>query len=204
MNRITALSLAVTAALLGGCSAFYTPADQFAVPLDQARQKLAAVSIDGEKREFYGTMGIEASVVTNRQVKWTSDNGTAHYECLLNLAPLADDASQTHVAVKCSGGGGGDGAAAGMTHNMFRNNLIDLVDATLRGQSLADSRSASSRWPDDGVDGSMGKAMGDAIEMDRQMHEMKSELEADGQRQSDSAEAPEAETDSSSRSESFE
>lgn len=172
--QVAALGAAIA---LAGCSWLAGPADEYQIPADEAAAKLSAVSIDGSKRSFYGTMGITASKVHPREVKWVSSNGTAYYECLLGLAPVGEQHTVTKVTVKCGGGGAGDGAAAGMTHNMFRNRLIELVDATLRGQPIEKSKGIASRWPGDGVDGSPIKAAGTAIKMDQDMRDALREAE---------------------------
>jgi hypothetical protein len=181
--HLAALGAAIA---LTGCNWLAGPADEYQLTADEALAKLSAVSIDGAKRSFYGTMGITASKVHPRQVKWVSSNGTAYYECLLGLAPVGDQQTATKVTVKCNGGGAGDGAAAGMTHNMFRNRLIELVDATLRGQPIEKSKGIASRWPGDGVDGSPIKAAGAAIKMDQEMRDSLAEAE---ERQADRASA---------------
>jgi len=145
--------------------------DEFPLTVGDAYAKLSAVSIDGTTTKFIGNMPIVAEGAGSNEVKWISDNGSAYYECLIALAPVADKPNLTKVTVNCGGGGAGSGAAAGMEHNMFRNALIDVVDATLRGQDIASSKGAGSSWPRDGVDGSLKKAAGDALQMEQDMRE---------------------------------
>lgn len=170
----------MAAMMLAGCS--LGAADVFDMPVADASAKLAAVSYDGQSRIFYGSMPIQASRVGSNRVNWISDNGSAHYECAIDLAAPEGEPGQTHVAVSCKGGGAGDGAAAGMAGNMFRNAIIEMVDSTLRDRafdaSLAGSTAA--RWPADpgAGDTSLKGAIADAARMDRETRDL---VEASGE-----------------------
>jgi hypothetical protein len=156
------------------------PADVYDMPVSQAYSLLANVKYD-PLTDSGAAGGIRRTTSGNGsdKVTWTTTGSHVNRSCELKLAPFEGDAERTHVTVKCAGGGAGEGAAAGMAHNLHRNNIIERVDATLTGRPYDQQRAGStaSRWPGDGVDGSLGKAMGDALEMDRQMKEMKAELE---------------------------
>lgn len=155
------------------------PADVYAMPIQEAYAKLVAVDF-GEMSDGEKTLDTKKTASGNgtNQVTWVHRGDMAHYECVMGLRPLADDAEKTHVTVTCSGGGAGNGAAAGMAHKYFRNSIIERVDATLTGRpydkELARGATAY-RWPGDGVDGSLATATGGALKMDAEMRKMQSQ-----------------------------
>jgi hypothetical protein len=156
------------------------PADVYDMPVNQAYGLLADVKYE-PLSEGAIAAEIERTTVGNGsdKVTWATRGSHVGRSCDLLLAPFEGDANRTHVTVKCAGGGAGEGAAAGIAHNMHRNRVIERVDATLTGRPFDGNRvgATSSRWPDDGVDGSLGKAMGDALEMERDMHQLQQEME---------------------------
>ena len=163
-------------ALAGGAVYFFAspkPADVYPMPMQEAYARLMAVDF-GDMSEGEKALDTTKTARGNgvSKVTWVHHGDMAHYECDMDLHPWSEDAAQTHVTVTCKGGGAGDGAAAGMAHNMFRNGIIERVDATLTGRpydkQLAMGATAY-RWPGDGVDGSLGKATGDALKMDAAM-----------------------------------
>ena len=114
------------------------------------------------------------------KVVWLQQGDMARYECAIDLAALPDNAAKTHVTVTCSGGGAGDGAAAGMVHNMHRNGVIERIDATLTGRPFDSDKigSTASRWPGDGVDGSLATAQKEALQMSADMAKMERDMQA--------------------------
>lgn len=168
--------------LLGGAamaaivSYFYyhrQPADVYAMPLATAYEKLNTFEFEpwseGAK-VLHMTRDISGNGVD--KVTWSEHGDMSAYKCDLQLAPYVKDAAKTHVTVTCEGGGAGDGAAAGMTHNLHRNRVIEHVDAALAGHPFRPERAnaTASAWPGDGVDGSLITAERKALEMDAAAH----------------------------------
>ena len=169
-------------ALAGGAVYFFAsprPADVYPMPMQEAYAKLVGVDF-GEMSEGQKALNTTKTARGNgvSKVTWISQGDMSHRECDLDLRPWEEDAAQTHVTVTCKGGGAGEGAAAGMAHNLFRNGIIERVDATLTGRAYDKQLAAGAtayRWPGDGVDGSLGKAAGDALKMDAEMRKMRNE-----------------------------
>jgi hypothetical protein len=162
-----------TVATLGYVVGTRQPADVYAMPMNEVYAKLVKVDFGPPEgaEDVLHTKKTARGNGSNR-VTWTQIGDMAAFECKMDLAPLPDDAAKTHVTVTCGGGGAGDGAAAGMVHNMMRNAYIERVDATLTGRPFDKQLavgSTASGWPDDGVDGSLATAQVKALEMDAEM-----------------------------------
>ncbi len=157
------------------------PADVFDMPVKDAYAKLTQVDFGplSEGQKVLNTVNRISGNGQNR-VTWTQQGDMARFECAIDLAPLPDDAAKTHVKVTCEGGGAGDGAAAGMVHNMHRNGVIERIDATLTGRPFDRAKigSTASRWPGDGVDGSLATAQKEALQMSHDMAKMEREMKA--------------------------
>ena len=133
-----------------------TPADVYAMPTKAAYARLIAVDF-GPMSEGQIALNTEKTATGNDQdeVIWTSHGDLAHYECTMRLRPLFDDPGKTHVKVSCDGGGAGDGAAAGMAKNLYRNAIVKRVDATLWEIPFEKGNVGNigvAGWPDEGVD----------------------------------------------------
>jgi hypothetical protein len=158
------------------------PVDVYDMPVQAAYEKLMHPQFpafsEGEvalntKRKVSGN---GSNVVT-----WSTVGDMARFECEMGLAPWADDPTETKVTVTCDGGAAGAGAAAGMLHNMRRRGTIEMLDATLRDR-IYDGKHATgvaARWPGDGVDGSLGTAVGEAMKMDADMRKLGHEMDKD-------------------------
>lgn len=167
----------IAAAVATGTYAFLNrqPADVYSMPVEQVYGKLAAVRARGGDGTFIGAATISASGNGKDVVHWTSTAPHSARECTLKLARHQSDAAKTHVSVTCRGGSLSDGAAAGMAHNLFRNAIIEKLDSTLNGRPFDPRRSmgaTAASWPDDGVDGSYGTAVKQAIRMQNDFAEM--------------------------------
>lgn len=132
------------------------PADVYAMPTKAAYDRLVAVDF-GPMSEGQIALNTEKTATGNDkdEVVWTSRGDMAFYECTMRLRPLADEPDKTHVKVSCDGGGAGDGAAAGMARNLYRNGIVKRVDATLRGVPFEKGdvgNMSVAGWPDEGVD----------------------------------------------------
>ena len=160
------------------------PADVFDMPVKEAYLKLSNVDFGpmSEGQKVLNTVNKISGNGMNR-VTWLQQGDMARYECDIDLKPLPDDAAKTHVTVTCEGGGAGDGAAAGMVHNMHRNRVIERIDAALTGRAFDSSKvgSTSSRWPGDGVDGSLAGAQKEALQMASDMAKMQKDMEKQAQ-----------------------
>ncbi len=155
------------------------PADVYEMPVSNAYGLLSTATLTEDGKGPYGRLDTSVAGNGSNQIYWSGSGAHASRKCTLQLQPFEGDAARTHVTVDCKGGSMSDGAAAGMAHNMHRNQVIELVDATLTGRAYDPSNvgEIASRWPGDGVDGSLGTAMGNAIEMDREMRSMQAEAE---------------------------
>ena len=154
------------------------PADVYDLPVDRTYELLVNVDF-GELSEGQRAVELQRTSVGNGfdSVTWRTRASHVSRSCDLKLAPFDGDAARTHITVTCNGGGAGEGAAAGMAHNIYRDSVIERIDATLTGRPFDSARavSTSSRWPSDGVDGSYGTAVATALEMDREVREMQAE-----------------------------
>ena len=157
------------------------PADVYSMPVAEAYQKLSAIQFE-PMSEGQKVLHTERSITGDGPGKliWSEHGDMAALQCELKLAPLPKDAKQTHITVTCEGGGAGDGAAAGIVHNMQRSRVIEHIDAALTGRPFDPKKAGAtaSRWPGDGVDGSLATAAGKAIQMDAEAHKMQQEAEA--------------------------
>ena len=159
------------------------PADDYVMPVQNAYAKLSSVKITPSSKD--GMMfSLKTDVTGNGsdKVVWSAGGSMASFRCELGLAPVEKKPDQTHVTVNCNGGSASDGAAAGMVHNMMRNRVIEMVDATLNDRPFDAYRAkgeTASRWPGDGVDGSLGTAVGEALKMDAQVRQMQMQSERD-------------------------
>lgn len=167
------------------------PADVYDMPVSDAYSLLTKVDF-GKRTEGEQAAQISYSSRGNGRDKvfWGISGSHTRRQCDIQLTPFEGDAARTHVAIACQGGGAGEGAAAGIAHNMVRNRMIERIDATLTGREYDVTRvgASSSRWPGDGVDGSLGTAAGKALEMNAEMNKMQREWEAE-QRAANSPEA---------------
>ena len=154
--------------------------DVYAMPVKQAYDTLRAAKIEPSGTGMYFRLATTVSGNGKNKVVFDGSGSHAHHNCEIALKP-AEDPAETHVAVTCKGGGAGDGAAAGMVHNMIRNRVIEMVDATLTGREFDPGRAqglTAARWPGDGVDGSLGGAMGEALKMEADTRKMIAEVDA--------------------------
>jgi hypothetical protein len=178
------VNLPVTCVFVGGTAAalyFFVsprPADVYPMPMSEAYTKLVHVDF-GEMGEGEKALDTTKTAKGNgkNKVTWIRKGDMSYQECKLDLAPLPEDAAQTHVTVTCEGGGVGDGAAAGMVHNLMRDMVIERVDATLTNRPYDKQRASAtaSLWPGDGVDGSLATAQAEALKMDSEMHKLQNE-----------------------------
>jgi hypothetical protein len=156
------------------------PADVYAMPVAEAYQKLSAIKFE-PMSEGQKVLHTERSITGGGPdtLIWSEHGDMAALECELKLAPLPKDSAKTHVTVTCKGGGAGEGAAAGISHNLQRNRVIEHVDAALTGRpfNAAKAASTASGWPGDGVDGSYTTAVATAIKMDAETRRMQREEE---------------------------
>ncbi len=157
------------------------PADVYTMPVAEAYEKLVSIQFE-PMSEGQKVLHTERSITGDGPGKlvWSEHGDMAALRCELTLAPLPNDAKQTHVTVTCEGGGAGEGAAAGMAHNMERDRVIEHVDAALTGRPFDPKRAGAtaSRWPGDGVDGSLATATNKAMKMDAEAHAMQEEAQA--------------------------
>jgi hypothetical protein len=167
---------AALAALLAGCA----PGDEYAMSRKDAYIKLAALTIDPSQKAPFIMLDQPVHGNGLNRIVFGAEDDAPGFGCVANLSELAPE--KTKIALKCHGAAG-DGASNGMAHNMLRDRLIELIDATLtnRAYNPENASSTASRWPGDGVDGSIGGAVGQAMKMDadmkRDMREMKAQDE---------------------------
>jgi hypothetical protein len=155
------------------------PGDVFPMPVSEAYAKLSNPSFaSAPGKNPYNDKTIVNGNGKDRVI-WTNAQ-----RCVIDLKPAPKDADETLVAVNCNGGASlSDGAASGMVHNMMRSRTLEMVDATLTGRVFENGKvgSIAARWPGDGVDGSMGTAMGQALKMSSEMGKMEREMKHDAE-----------------------
>ncbi len=154
------------------------PADEFAMPVSTAYAKLSTAKLVPSSRDgVYYALDTKVFGNGTDKVTWEASGSMAYHKCSMALAPAGGKADQTHVTVTCEGGGAGDGAAAGMVHNMIRARVLEMVDATLTDRAFDSTRvgATASRWPGDGVDGSLMHAQSEALKMSAEMGKMQRE-----------------------------
>ncbi len=166
MNKSRIVLMLACIAMLAGCA----EPDEYDISRKQAYDKLMTATIESSGNGPFFRLETTIDGNGGTEVVYDASGSMAHHACTMALSEVAPE--RTKVAVTCQGGGAGDGAAAGMVHNMMRNRVIELVDATLDGRpfdpELAEGSTAY-RWPGDGVDGSIATAAKDALKMEADM-----------------------------------
>ncbi len=162
-------------ALVVACGAIQ-PADVYPIPIEQAYDKLVDVDF-GPLSEGEKALDTEKTASGNGRdkVTWVHKGDMAYYKCKLGLKALPEDAARTHVTVTCEGGGAGDGAAAGLARNFYRQRIIERVDATLTDRPFDASRAGATayRWPED-VEGELA-AQKNADEFEERLDRLQAE-----------------------------
>lgn len=164
--------------MLAGCA----EPDEYAMSRKDAYDKLMTAKIESSGTGPFFRLETTIDGNGGSEVIYDASGSMAHHACTMKLTELAAD--NTKVAVICEGGGAGDGAAAGMAHHMIRNRVIELVDATLTSRPFdpqRDEGSTAYRWPNDGVDGSVGTAAKNALKMEADIKRDIAEAEQDSQ-----------------------
>ena len=150
------------------------PADVYDMPVERAYSLLVLPDFS-DAADSDKVVKIRRSSTGNGSdtITWTTRGSHVNRSCELRLAPFEGDATRTHITVDCAGGGAGDGAAAGITFNMHRSGVIERIDAALTGRpvNMENKHATASRWPANGTRTGYGHAVGQAMEMDRQMRE---------------------------------
>lgn len=179
MNVFAGLGFVVAAGAVVYFFAKPQPADDYAMPVSAAYAKLSSVRGDPSSPDG-AAFGLASQVSGNGEnvVYWASAGSMSSFRCELGLTPAQKNPDQTHVTVTCRGGSASDGAAAGIAHNMKRNRVIEMVDATLNGRpydAYKAKGATASRWPGDGVEGGLGNAMVEAARMSAEVGEYQSQ-----------------------------
>lgn len=165
---------AVLASLLAGCA----EPDEYPLSRKQAYDKLLSARIEPSGDGPFFRLRTTITGNGGSEVTYDALGDMAHRICHMHLTELEPEL--TKVKVTCEGGGAGEGAAAGMAHNMVRNRVIELVDATLKGRPFNPDLAGGStayRWPSDGVDGSFAGAASQALKQDMEMRRNMAEAE---------------------------
>jgi hypothetical protein len=175
---LTALALATSACGQGNL---------YPLPADQAYAKLVAAKILPSGTGPFGRLPIAVVGDGSSTIKYVvTDAGMKM--CEANIAAEGDKSRITAFCDK-----GGEGAAVALTQNLMRSRLIEHIDATLKGREfdpkLAMGSTAGS-WPKDErqAKGNIGTAMGDALQMERDMkREIKEMDQLQAQERADAA-----------------
>ena len=137
---------------------------------DIVYQRLMAVREKPSVSQDHGPSTVTASGEPGRKVDWAFSSGS---DCTVFIAP--EGAGKSRLDVSCGGGSASDGAAASMVTGYRRNEVIELVDATLNGRpyDIHGAKGATAaRWPADRVHhDSFVEASGAAIKMDAEMRQ---------------------------------
>ena len=168
-NAIRIFVLFAAAMSLAGCEAITGTPNIYKMPVARAYHKLMNVAIAPSGKGPFGRLDIATAGDRNKVVEWTV-KGRPEPLCTASLKPA--DGEQTRVDVSCKAVG--DGAGAGITANLIRNRVIELVDATLKDRAFdpkrADEGATAANWPKDVIDhGTIGTAAAQALEMERKM-----------------------------------
>ncbi len=164
-----------------------TPAQVYDQSVPQVYQALTATDLGASTAPEWSSLQTKVSGNGTDTIFWTTQTSHSGRQCRINLAPFEGDDSKTHISINCKGGGAGDGAAAGMAHNMARDRMIERIDSLLTDREFDAARAGATaaRWPGDGVDGSMGTAMKKSLEMNSEMNKMAAEMQEEAQRNRD-------------------
>jgi hypothetical protein len=162
------IGVAALALLVAACG----PGNVYKMTTQEAYDKLVAGPVDHTPNGPFGVHQVSAGGDGSTTIHWAALEGSGTPLCEANLTPEGTD--QTKVMVYC--GAGGEGAAAGMTQNMYRNAMIEHIDATLKGRAFdysAARGSTASSWPNDPrqADASMAGAAVDALKMEHEMRQ---------------------------------
>ena len=166
------------AVLMAACG----PGNVYKMTTQEAYDKLVAAPVDHTPKGPFGVHEVVAGGDGSTTVHWSAAGGFGGNLCEANLSP--EGADKTKVMVYC--GGGGEGAAAGMMQNMYRNAIIEHIDATLKGRAYeyqAAQGSTASSWPNDPrqADASMAGAAVDALKMEHEMRQDMKNYERDAE-----------------------
>ncbi len=166
------------------------PGNVYKMTTQEAYDKLVAAPVDHTPKGPFGVHQVTAGGDGSTTIHWSAAEGFGTPLCEANLTPEGTD--KTKVMVYC--GGGGEGAAAGMMQNMYRNAIIEHIDATLKGRAFdyqAAQGSTASSWPNDPrqADASMAGAAVDALKMERDMQKDIRNMERDAEQDREESEA---------------
>ena len=134
--------------------------------------RLARVQIEPSKSAPFMSLEMPVSGNGLSTLRFGADDESYGFGCTAKLNEIAP--VKTKVTLTCDRGATeaiAHGAEDGVLHAMMRHRLIELIDATLKGRAYNVERanSTAARWPGDGVDGSIGGAVAQALKMDAQM-----------------------------------
>jgi len=169
----TALCVFATGCNLGG--------NVYPMKVQDAYDKLVATPLKGDGQGPFGRLDTSVSGDGSSTVYWNASGSMASVKCEANLAPEGED--KTKITAYCGGSAPAEGAGGNMLLALERKALIEHIDSTLRGRPY-DKRlaygSTAGGWPDDPrqADGSIGAAATEALKMDRDMHKMQQDYEA--------------------------
>lgn len=181
-TRKALVTVAAFSSLLAGCGA----ADEYSLARKDVYVKLARIAIEPSRTAPWGMIDFDVHGNGLDMLTFGAEEDAVGFGCTVRLRALAPD--KTKIAVDCKKQTGGD-AASGMLHVMLRNNLIEVIDATLDGRPVDQTRASATAagWPGDGVDGSIGGAVGKSLKMDadmrRDLKQMKENAAADAAEQ---------------------
>jgi hypothetical protein len=153
-------------------------ANVYAMPAEQAYEKLATTNIEPSGTGPFGRLDTVTSGDGKSSVTWTASGAHARIKCSATITPAE---AQSRVDVSCGGGGPSDGAAGGMLMKLTRNALIEHIDSTLTGRAydpvLARGPTAG-RWPEDVVHhAGYAEAVSQAHEMSAETQAMTEEID---------------------------
>lgn len=177
MKRIAGAAwLALLAVPLAGCGA----GDEYAMARKDVYVALARIAYEPSPQAPWGTTDFSVHGNGFNSLRFGADPDAPGFGCTVRLTELAPE--KTKIAVECTRELAGV-AVDGMLHNMLRNNLIEAIDSTLKGRPFDESRAnaTAAGWPGDGVDGSIGHAVGEAVRMDAEMRRDRREMDAEAE-----------------------
>lgn len=161
--------------------AWYSRGEANVYPLTVAQtyEKLTTAKVEESGSGPLGNRDIKISGNGTDKIYWKAEGAHAITRCQADLSP--EGASSTRITAFCDGASGPSGAAAGMLHGMLRKAMIEHIDSTLDGRPYDRQKArgeTASGWPADvrQPDGSLGGAVDEAMKMDREFRNPKSDF----------------------------
>lgn len=180
MSKVRVALLIAGPLLLSACGG---EANVYDLRPDEAYRKLRDAKVATEGNAIFGRLETEVSGDGAGTVYWRPADSGGTRTCEANIVPEGE--TKSRITAYCGSTMPGD-AASGMLYKMNRQALIEHIDAALTDRPFDYKRaqgSTAANWPKDPrqADGSYGKAVGEAVKMQKETERMIQEMEAQQQ-----------------------